>query len=87
MANEKVILIETGEISAPDLTQRPPRSPRCRLGGYVILPRMLDKGRATVVGRNGEYLAWFPTDLEPSSTRMTRAIEAALDGRKLPAGS
>lgn len=40
-----------------------------------------------LVGRNGEYLAWFPTDLEPSSTRMTRAIEAALDGRKLPAGS
>jgi glutathione peroxidase len=40
-----------------------------------------------LVGRNGEYLAWFPTELEPSSTRMTRAIEAALEGRKLPAGS
>ena len=42
-------------ISAPDLTQRPPRSPRCRLGGFVILPRMLDKGRATIVGQNGEF--------------------------------
>ena len=40
---------------APDLTQRPPRSPRCRLGGYVTLPRMLDKGRATIAGTNGEF--------------------------------
>lgn len=40
-----------------------------------------------LVGRDGEFLAWFPTELEPSSTRMTRAIEAALAGRKLPAGS
>lgn len=38
-----------------DLTQHPPRSPRCRLGGLVILPRMLDKARATQAGKNGEY--------------------------------
>ena len=37
-----------------DLTQRPPRSFRVRLGNYVILARMLDKGRATVAGKNGE---------------------------------
>lgn len=42
-------------ISAPNLTQRPPRSPRVRLGGYVILARILDKGRATVAGETGEY--------------------------------
>jgi len=41
--------------SAPDLTQRPPRSPRCRLGGFVVLPRMLDKGRATLAGTNGQF--------------------------------
>ena len=35
-------------IHAPDLTKQPPRSPRVRLGGYVILPRCLDKGRATI---------------------------------------
>lgn len=46
---------EERKISAPDLTQRPPRSPRCRLGGYVTLPRMLDKGRATIAGANGEF--------------------------------
>ncbi len=40
---------------ATDLTQRPPRSPRVRLGGYVILPRMLDKGRALLNGKIGEY--------------------------------
>lgn len=49
-------------IQAPDLFQRPPRSPRCRLGGYVILPRMLDKGRATLVGKNGEYHYNCPLD-------------------------
>jgi hypothetical protein len=45
-----------------DLTQRPPRSARARLGGYVILPRMLDKGRATLAGRNGEYHYNCPLD-------------------------
>jgi hypothetical protein len=48
--------------NAPDLTKRPPRSPRVRLGGYVILPRMLDKGRATIAGRNGEYHYACPVD-------------------------
>jgi len=50
------------EIKAPDLTQRPPRSPRCRLGGYAGLPRMLDKGRATIIGKNGEYHFDCPLD-------------------------
>ncbi len=47
---------------APDLSQRPPRSPRVRLGGYVILPRMLDKGRASLIGKNGEYHYACPLD-------------------------
>jgi len=50
------------EIKALDLTQRPPRSPRCRLGGYAGLPRMLDKGRATIIGKNGEYHFDCPLD-------------------------
>jgi hypothetical protein len=49
-------------ITGPDLTQRPPRSPRVRLGGYVILPRMLDKCRATLIGKNGEYHYNCPLD-------------------------
>src|SRR6185436_4798803 len=49
-------------ISAPDLTKQPPRSARVRLGGYVILPRMLDKGRATINGKNGEYHFACPLD-------------------------
>jgi len=48
--------------NVPDLTQRPPRSPRVRLGGYVILPRMLDKGRATIAGKSGEYYYDCPVD-------------------------
>jgi hypothetical protein len=45
-----------------DLTQRPARSFRVRLGNYVVLARMLDKGRATLVGKNGEYIYNSPTD-------------------------
>ena len=48
--------------NTPDLTKHPPRSPRVRLGGYVILPRMLDKGRATIAGKNGEYNYACPLD-------------------------
>jgi hypothetical protein len=33
-----------------------------RLGGYVTLPRMLDKGRATLAGKNGEYHYACPLD-------------------------
>jgi Domain of unknown function (DUF5069) len=43
------------QTSLVDLTQRPPRSFRARLGNYVILARMLDKGRATLARKNGEY--------------------------------
>lgn len=49
-------------MAASDLTQRPPRSPRVRLGGFVILPRMLDKGRAGIAGKNGEYKYACPLD-------------------------
>ncbi len=49
-------------IQTPDLTQRPPRSPRARLGGFALLPRMLDKGRATLAGTNGEYNFNCPLD-------------------------
>jgi hypothetical protein len=49
-------------IAAPDLTKRPPRSPRCRLGGYALLPRMLDKGRAVIAGTNGEFHYDCPLD-------------------------
>jgi hypothetical protein len=49
-------------IAPTDLTRRPPRSMRVRLGGFVILARMLDKGRATLVKKNGEYNYDSPTD-------------------------
>lgn len=43
------------QLAALDLTQRPPRSPRVRLGGYAMLPRILDKARASLVGKVGDY--------------------------------
>jgi len=45
-----------------NLTQRPPRSPRVRLGGYAILPRLLDKCRAELAGTAGEYHYACPLD-------------------------
>jgi len=54
--------MSTSKLSAPDLTQRPPRSPRTHLGGYALLPRMLDKGRATLASKNGEYHYNCPLD-------------------------
>jgi hypothetical protein len=48
--------------NAPDLTKQPPRSPRVRLGGFALLPRMLDKGRATIARKNGEYNYACPLD-------------------------
>ena len=49
-------------ISLTDLTRHPPRSMRVRLGGFVILARMLDKGRALLAEKNGEYNYNSPTD-------------------------
>jgi hypothetical protein len=49
-------------LSAPDLTRHPPRSPRTRLGGYVHLPRLIDKARAVVAGLNGDFHYNCPID-------------------------
>lgn len=49
---------------APDLTRRAPRSLRIRLGGYAILPRLLDKCRAAIVGTLGEYHTNCPLDAQ-----------------------
>jgi hypothetical protein len=48
--------------TAKDLTKEPPRSPRLRLGGYDILGRAIDKGRATIAGTVGEFHFDCPLD-------------------------
>ena len=48
--------------NAKDLTREPPRSPRLRLGGYAIMARMIDKGRAVINGTAGEYHFDCPVD-------------------------
>ena len=45
-----------------DLNTRPPRSTRIRLGGYVLLPRILDKCRAEIAGKNGAFNYNAPMD-------------------------
>ena len=48
--------------SAPDLTQHPPRSLRVRLGGYAHLARLLDKARAVIARKGGEFHYNCPID-------------------------
>jgi hypothetical protein len=45
-----------------DLTKQAPRSPRQRIGNYVVLARALDKGRAMVHGHGGDYHFDCPLD-------------------------
>lgn len=49
-------------ITARDLSKEPPRSPRLRIGGYALLARMADKGRASLKGTAGEYHFDCPVD-------------------------
>ncbi|MES2995863.1 MAG: DUF5069 domain-containing protein [Verrucomicrobiota bacterium] len=49
-------------MNSKDLTKEAPASPRQRVGGYVILARMADKGRAVIAGTNGEYHFDCPLD-------------------------
>lgn len=45
-----------------DLTINPPRSAAIRLGGYAILARTIDKCRATLADKPGEYHFDCPVD-------------------------
>jgi len=47
---------------AKNLTQEAPSSPRVRVGGYALLARMADKGRASLNGNTGEYHFDCPLD-------------------------
>jgi hypothetical protein len=50
-------------LQALDLTISYPRSPRVKLGGFVIAARCLDKCRSVVAGTAGEYHSGCPLDL------------------------
>jgi hypothetical protein len=50
------------KVTGKDLTKEPPRSPRIRVGGYAILGRTIDKCRALVAGKIGEYHFDCPLD-------------------------
>ena len=65
-----------------DLTQRPPRSMRARLGGFVLLPRILDKGRAKLAGKKRRIqlqLAYRPTPRQVPRARSRSPFEGAGD--------
>lgn len=48
--------------NAKDLSKEAPTSPRVRVGGYAILARMADKGRADINGTIGEFHFDCPLD-------------------------
>ena len=50
--------LEKVKTFAKDLRTGYPRSPREKLGGYVIAARCVDKCRAFLLGMNGEYNYW-----------------------------
>lgn len=49
-------------MNGKDLTKEAPRSPKTKVGGYVILGRTLDKCRALLWGNIGEYDFDCPLD-------------------------
>jgi hypothetical protein len=49
-------------ITTKDLSKEPPSSPCLRVGGYVLLARMADKGRAHINGTEGDYHFNCPID-------------------------
>jgi Domain of unknown function (DUF5069) len=50
------------KVTGKNLKKEAPRSPRIRVGGYAILGRTLDKGRALVAGNIGDYHFDCPLD-------------------------
>lgn len=48
--------------TAKDLSKEAPTSPRVRTGGYAILARMADKGRAEIAGTVGDFHFNCPLD-------------------------
>jgi hypothetical protein len=57
-----VMSTTTSPLKAKDLIREAPRSPRERIEGYVLMARMIDKGRATLAGINGEFHFDCPVD-------------------------
>jgi Domain of unknown function (DUF5069) len=45
-----------------DLTKEAPRGPREKVGQYILLGRAIDKGRAALAGKVGEYHFDCPLD-------------------------
>ncbi|MDD5318865.1 MAG: DUF5069 domain-containing protein, partial [Candidatus Pacebacteria bacterium] len=50
------------DLKAKDLAKMAPRSPYMRLHGFALLPRTIDKCRATIAGTVGEYRFNCPLD-------------------------
>jgi hypothetical protein len=78
-------------IQAKDLTKEAPASPRTRIGGYALLARMTDKGRAQLAGNIGEYHYDCPLDnyllgfKGVSAADITKLLEAGASDEEIAA--
>jgi hypothetical protein len=76
-------------IVARDLNKQAPHSPRERINGFVIVTRAVDKCRANLAGRIGEYHYDCPLDnmlfsfKGITAKQFTAAVTAALDYEKI----
>ncbi len=61
-----------------DLTVRAPRSPRVRLGGFVHLPRLIDKARAAITDTLGVYIYGEESLLDQEFFKLTGITPEAL---------
>jgi hypothetical protein len=76
-------------IVARDLTKQAPHSPRERIKGYVIVARAVDKCRASLTGKLGEYHYDCPLDnvlfsfKGVTAKQFTRAVTTVSDYEKI----
>ena len=74
------------------LRRRPPRDPRARLAGLMMLPRTIDKARALMRGGDpGEYVispgisAWLLAECGFSETEFVELVRCARDEEEIAA--
>jgi Domain of unknown function (DUF5069) len=76
-------------IVARDLNKQVPHSPRERIGGFVIAARSVDKCRASLAGKLGEYHYDCPLDnvlfnfKGITARQFTAAVTGAADYKKI----
>ena len=87
--NHEIFTIMSTPIVARDLNKQAPHSPRERINGFVIAARTVDKCRANLAGKLGEYHYDCPLDnvlfsfKGITAKQFTKAVTTASDYEKV----